>query len=496
MKDFEKKSENGNDRTDERSETTKKSREASCFVGDKDKYGDYFADAGKDSKINIKGKTKTFYFRLFLSFFIVIVMSTMLMAMLVYVFRTDELEGYLDRRSILDAQRLRDVVAIAGKDRELEEGVLLEFTKGILTDDYEYKFYSDWETLEKGCGLSLSQRQKTDVDFGKVICSEHTTVVKLGKYYLAVEINSTSTTDLGRLWYSIIWMAACVTLILAMIFNTFATSWVVKPVKKLSNGMLEVSKGNFDIKIDVDGSDEMASLQKTFNMMTEGLKKNEEASKTFVATLSHEYKTPIAAISGYADLLRRNDLTEEERQEYLKVICDQAKRLSGLSTEMLQLARLESNVVGLERESFVLDEQIRTVVLALESQWGAKDIALDIDLDEVTIFANKSMLYHVWDNLIGNAIKFTPNSGSIAISLKIIDKNAVFTVKDSGCGISEEDLPKIFDRFYRSESSKNIGGNGLGLSITKRIIDLSGGRISVDSQLNCGTTMTVTLPLK
>ena len=366
----------------------------------------------------------------------------------------------------------------------------------MFTEDYQYSFYSDFDEMNSQESLSLTVKDKTLLDFGRILCSHHKTVAKAGGFYIVIKINSMSSTDLGRLWYDIIWMAACATLILALLFNTFATSWAVRPIKKLSNAMQEVSKGNFDIKIDVDGSDEIASFQKTFNMMTEGLKKNEEESKEFVATLSHEYKTPITAISGYADLLQRSDLTEEERREYLSVICEQAKRLSNLSTEMLQLARLDSNVAGLEKEEFSLDEQVRTAVLALEPMWAAKNTDLDIDLDEVTIFANKSMLSHVWENLISNAVKFTPEGGKIVISLKNGADSVRFEVRDSGCGISPEALPKIFDRFYKSKAPENAGGNGLGLAITKRIVDMAGGTVSAASEVGKGTTMTVILPKK
>ncbi len=464
-----------------------------------EKCGEFFGDIGKDSGKGIKGKMKTFYFKMFLSFFLVILLSTVLMAMLVYVFRTDELWGYLDKRTIIDAQRLRDVVVWEGErygSSVITEDYVSELAGKILTSDYKYEIYSDFDEMVSTEGLSLTNADKNSIELGKIKCSNHKTVVKLGKFYMAVQIKSSSSTDLARLWYSIIWMAACVTLILALLFNTFATSWVVKPVKKLSNAMLEVSKGNFDIKIDVDGSDEMASLQKTFNMMTEGLKKNEEASKEFVATLSHEYKTPISAISGYADLLQHPGITEEERREYLSIICEQARRLSNLSTEMLQLARLDTNVVGLDKEKFSLDEQIRTALLALEPMWTAKNTDLDIDLDEVTIFANKAMLSHVWENLISNAVKFTPENGKIAISLKRAGDKAVFVIKDSGCGISPEALPKIFDRFYKSKAPENAGGNGLGLSITKRVVDISGGNITVNSELGKGTEFTVTLPIE
>ncbi len=468
-------------------------------AANEDKCGEFFAGRERDSGKALKGTTKTFYFRLFLSFFVVILLSILLMVMLVYVFRTEDLAVRFDKIIAANAQSFRDVVAMAGehygKDLITEEFVR-ELADNMFTEDYQYSFYSDFDEMNSQESLSLTVKDKTLLDFGRILCSHHKTVAKAGGFYIVIKINSMSSTDLGRLWYDIIWMAACATLILALLFNTFATSWAVRPIKKLSNAMQEVSKGNFDIKIDVDGSDEIASLQKTFNMMTEGLKKNEEESKEFVATLSHEYKTPITAISGYADLLQRSDLTEEERREYLSVICEQAKRLSNLSTEMLQLARLDSNVAGLEKEEFSLDEQVRTAVLALEPMWAAKNTDLDIDLDEVTIFANKSMLSHVWENLISNAVKFTPEGGKIVISLKNGADSVRFEVRDSGCGISPEALPKIFDRFYKSKAPENAGGNGLGLAITKRIVDMSGGTVSAASEVGKGTTMTVILPKK
>jgi len=162
---------------------------------------------------------------------------------------------------------------------------------------------------------------------------------------------------------------------------------------------------------------------------------------------------------------------------------------------MLQLARLDSGVVGLDKREYRLDEQIRKVVVTLEHHWVEKEIELDIDLDDVTIFANEQMLYHVWENLISNAIKFTPLGGFVAIKLHAENRKAVFSVKDDGCGIPKEDIDKIWQRFYKSKADVNSGGNGLGLPISKRIVELSGGTISVTSEEGKGSEFIVELPL-
>ena len=210
--------------------------------------------------------------------------------------------------------------------------------------------------------------------------------------------------------------------------------------------------------------------------------------------MSHEYKTPIAAITGYAQLLYNRGLEEEEEKQYIKTILEQSKRLSNLSVNMLQLARLDSNTVGMSKEMFSLDEQIRNVIVNMENLWEQKNIEMDINLDKAQVYCNSQMLYHVWENLLSNAIKFTPENGKITVTCQVSDNYAVVKVADTGCGISPENIPHIFERFYKSDSEVNADGNGLGLAITQKIIQLSGGKVSVESEAGKGSLFTVTLP--
>ena len=161
---------------------------------------------------------------------------------------------------------------------------------------------------------------------------------------------------------------------------------------------------------------------------------------------------------------------------------------------MLQLARLDSNTVGMSKEMFSLDEQIRNVIVNMENLWEQKNIEMDINLDKAQVYCNSQMLYHVWENLLSNAIKFTPENGKITVTCQVSDNYAVVKVADTGCGISPENIPHIFERFYKSDSEVNADGNGLGLAITQKIIQLSGGKVSVESEAGKGSLFTVTLP--
>lgn len=284
------------------------------------------------------------------------------------------------------------------------------------------------------------------------------------------------------------------TIFVALIINSLTIKTVIKPIKAVSDAMQQVTRGNFDIQLEVVGNDEISVLQRNFNTMTDGLKQNEEMSKNFASIVSHEYKTPIAAITGYAQLLYNGGLEEEEEKQYIKTILEQSKRLSNLSVNMLQLARLDSNTVGMSKEMFSLDEQIRNVIVNMENLWEQKNIEMDINLDKAQVYCNSQMLYHVWENLLSNAIKFTPENGKITVTCQVSDNYAVVKVADTGCGISPENIPHIFERFYKSDSEVNADGNGLGLAITQKIIQLSGGKVSVESEAGKGSLFTVTLP--
>ncbi|MDO5522125.1 MAG: HAMP domain-containing sensor histidine kinase, partial [bacterium] len=248
---------------------------------------------------------------------------------------------------------------------------------------------------------------------------------------------------------------------------------------------------NVELAISRKGHDEISELTNNFSHMINELSKNEYLHKDFVSNVSHEFKTPITAITGYAELLSSPALSNEKRLEYADVITRQSNRLAKLSSDLLRLSELENEQLTIKRETFRLDEQIRDAVLLLQNEWEQKDIAMDINLEQVPFIGDKALMYQVWINLIGNAIRYTGGEGKIRIMLHQSSNKVNVRIKDNGIGMTEEQMKRIFERFYRAEESRTTGGTGLGLPIAKRIIILHGGKIAVSSKPNNGTEFIV-----
>jgi signal transduction histidine kinase len=215
----------------------------------------------------------------------------------------------------------------------------------------------------------------------------------------------------------------------------------------------------------------------------------------FINNFSHEFKTPIVSIQGFAHQLRAGGLTPEEEREYIRIIADESDRLARMSTNILLLSKLENQAIVTEKTEFYLDEQIRTCLLLLEKQWSSKDIELNLDLDEVKYRFNDTMLSHVWMNLLGNAIKFTPRGGTVSCTLRADDRHVTAVISDTGCGMDENTQHHMFEKFFQGDTSHAGDGNGIGLTIVGRIMVLCGGTISVESAPGRGSTFTVTLPV-
>lgn len=216
--------------------------------------------------------------------------------------------------------------------------------------------------------------------------------------------------------------------------------------------------------------------------------------KDFMSNVSHEIKTPIAAITGFTEILLDGSIDESERQEYLEVINKESMRISRLCENMLHMSRLDSQVIVANLQKIRLDEQLRKCIILLSEKWSDKEIDFSIDLDEVNILSDYDMLQQVWINLIDNAIKYSGENCKIDISVKRLnDKSVKVSIRDNGIGIEEEKLHRIFDKFYQCEESHKKSGSGLGLSISKRIVELLNGTIECKSKKDSGTTFEVTL---
>lgn len=268
-----------------------------------------------------------------------------------------------------------------------------------------------------------------------------------------------------------------------------------QPIQELSEGMNDVADGDFTIKLETNSPiNEVRELYDSFDLMVKELGATEVLQTDFVSNVSHEIKTPVSAIEGYATLLQSGEYTQEEEKEYVDKILFNTKRLSALVGNVLLLSKIDNQAIIRKEKVFRLDEQIRQSIMQLESKWSEKDIELDIDLDVVEFKGDATLLINVWDNLIGNAIKFDPEGGLLRIRLSETDGEILFVIEDSGEGIKEGAIDHIFDKFYQGDSSHKQEGNGLGLSLVKRIIDIYGGKIAAENLPEKGCRFTVKLP--
>lgn len=288
-----------------------------------------------------------------------------------------------------------------------------------------------------------------------------------------------------------------VSLLIGILVTSQLSKLFFNPIKKLRKAMDKVADGDFSVRLeDKSTSKEILEIYSGFNLMAEELSATEILQTDFVSNVSHEFKTPINAIEGYATLLQSTENIDETENEYIEKILFNTKRLSSLVGSILLLSKLENQQIPTNRTTYRLDEQIRLSIVALEPAWEAKDIEIDAELDSIEYLGNEHMMRHVWDNLIGNAIKFTPNGGQVRIKLTKKLRKLIFTVEDTGPGLTEEAQKRIFDKFYQVDSSHKQEGNGLGLALVKRILSIEKGEISVENLPDSGCRFTVTLKTK
>ena len=271
-----------------------------------------------------------------------------------------------------------------------------------------------------------------------------------------------------------------------------AVKSIVRPILRLSDASKEVASGNFDIQVKVESVDEIGRLTEDFNLMVRELKDIERLRTDFVSNVSHEFRTPITSIKGYARLIKNRDLEKDKHDEYTDIIISESDRLSQLSTNLLKLSSLDSKSIPSQKTVFSLDEEIRKVILLLEPEWSRKELDLDVDLDDIDITGDRHLLYEVWLNLIQNAVKFSEKKGKLSIILKKDNGKVMFKTVNTGPALSEEELERIFERFYKGDSSRSTEGSGLGLAIVRKILDTHNGSITSASR-DGSVTFTVEL---
>lgn len=295
-------------------------------------------------------------------------------------------------------------------------------------------------------------------------------------------------------------------IVLAFSYVSTATFFVIfnrnvtLPLRKLTALTKEIENGNFNINTKgitnvFSKRTDIGALVDAFGDMTQELSSTEIFRSDFIHNFSHEFKTPIISIRGFAKQLCENDLTPEQKEEFARIILEESEHLANMSSNVLLLSKLESQEIISDKNLFSLDEQLRNCMLIFEEQWSEKNISIDMDLEEIDYYQNQDLLFHVWTNLIGNAVKFTKPNGNIFVSCKKTEDNISVCIKDDGIGINPDAVNHIFEKFYQADQSHSTSGNGLGLPLVKRIISMMDGQVSVESAPGESTSFYVVLPI-
>lgn len=302
---------------------------------------------------------------------------------------------------------------------------------------------------------------------------------------------------LPNAFYATVWMPVTIVLVANVItacVHFIFVPKVIRPIEALISATGKVAKGDFSVRIDSkDQVGEIQKLSESFNAMAEELGGIEIFRSDFIRNFSHEFKTPIVSIAGFAKLVRRGRLTEEQKQEYLASIEEESMRLSYMATNVLNLTKVENQKILADVTKYNVSEQIRSAVLLLEAKWSKKNIDLQLEFGEYEIEANEELLKQVWINLIDNAVKFSPDGGTMVIDIADEEAELCISVGNTGDGIPQDKLDKIFHKFYQADESHAAEGNGIGLAIVKRVIALHGGKVEVRVK-NGMTVFAVTLP--
>ena len=287
-----------------------------------------------------------------------------------------------------------------------------------------------------------------------------------------------------------------ITIISATIDYIRRKRMVDRPVKQIMDALDQVMQGDFTVRIppvkEFAGETGFNQIIDAINKMTAELRGTETLRTDFIANVSHELKTPLAVMGNYATMLQKPGISEADRVEYAKAISHSSRRLAALITNILKLNKLENQQIFPQLDEYDLGEQLCENLLQFEDIWEKKNLNIETDIeDDVRIRSDAELLSLVWNNLISNAVKFTPEGGTIGVSLKTEGNLVVVQVRDTGCGIRPEVGPHIFEKFYQGDTSHATQGNGLGLALVKRVVDILNGEISVQSVYGQGSTFTV-----
>jgi signal transduction histidine kinase len=289
---------------------------------------------------------------------------------------------------------------------------------------------------------------------------------------------------------------AVLSIVVGTIISSYVSSKMLRPILKINDAAKKVATGDYSVRLEENSiANEIRQIAVNFNVMVRELSNTETLANDFISNVSHEFKTPLSAISGYATLLQDDTLIKEEREKYLDYILENTGRLTNLTQNILSLSRLENQEIVFQKEHFLLDEQIRRVLLNYEGKWEDKNLTIDLNLERIMFYGNQSLLAQVWSNLIDNAIKFSKQDGTLSIDCVSKEGSILVTVKDDGAGMEDEVKKHAFDKFYQGDRSHSEKGNGLGLALVQRVVTLCGGTVALESEKGKGTSITVLFSL-
>ena len=311
---------------------------------------------------------------------------------------------------------------------------------------------------------------------------------------LGIELNGENLSSAARITFLNVILLSVIFCIIDGIRRKIT---VERPVKRITESAEKITKGDFSVRIEKDGlatDKNFAKIIDCFNIMAQELGSVETLRTDFIANVSHELKTPLAVIQNYGTMLQTPDLPEEKRIEYAKGITENSRRLASLITNILKLNKLENQQIFPTSESFDLSEQLCESLLQFEEIWEQKSIDIETEIpDGISIYSDSELLGLVWNNLLSNAFKFTENGGKVSVVLAADEDFVTVKITDTGCGISPETGTHIFEKFYQGDTSHAIQGNGLGLALVKRVVDIMQGEITVESEVGKGSTFEVKL---
>ena len=320
------------------------------------------------------------------------------------------------------------------------------------------------------------------------------TVFALDGGLYAVRLAQTGLPARALLFYLALMGAAF--FLIALLLGRGMAVWLGRPVTALGEAAGRLAQGDFSVRVPEQKrmSEQMRALTRDFNAMAGALSSVEYLRRDFTSSVSHEIKTPVAAIHSYAQLMQLEGIADEERVAYAQAIARESRRLSRLSDSLLRLTRLESQRAPLHVVRYRVSEQLREICASLLPAMEERRIALDMDVPDAVAVADEDLMAQVFQNVLENAVKFTPQGGSIAVCLRRTPERLLVTISDTGCGMDEATVGHIFEKFYQADTSRATQGVGLGLALVRRIVQLHGGCVNVESALGEGSTFEITLP--